>query len=80
MEMIRQTMRTPKSHEISLKVPENIQVNEPIEIIMLFKNKKESYHSKINDLKSAMHDELFLNDLKEVCDDFKDIDLEGWEK
>lgn len=45
---------------------------------MFFRKKTEDYNSKINELKKAMQDELFLSDLKEVSEDFRNVDLEEW--
>lgn len=33
---------------------------------------------KIQELKTAVKDNRFMNDLKEVSEDFKIVDLEGW--
>jgi len=47
---------------------------------MILHMNSDDYNEKINEIKNAMKDELFLNDLKEIWDDFKSIDLEeGWE-
>ncbi|MFQ5823859.1 MAG: hypothetical protein ACE5JB_07385 [bacterium] len=64
MEAIKQIVRTPKNHEIRIKIPEHIPENELVEIILFFKKKSEDFNKKINDLKAAMKDELFLSDLK----------------
>lgn len=45
---------------------------------MFFRKKPEDYGNKINELKKAMKDRLFLIDLKEASEDFKNIDLEEW--
>ncbi len=37
-----------------------------------------NYNNKINELKNAMKDKLFLSDLKQVSEDFKNVDLEEW--
>lgn len=78
MESIKQTIKTPKNHEICLKIPDHVQEDELVEIIMNFPEKSNEYNRKINELKTAVMDEQFLQDLKQVEEDFKDVDLEEW--
>lgn len=80
MEAIKQIIRTPKNHEIRIRIPKYVPENEPVEIIMFFRKKPENYDNKINELKGAMNDKLFLNDLKKVSEDFEDIDLDEWQE
>jgi len=39
---------------------------------------KKSFKYKINLLKKAISDDLFLNDLGEISSDFQNIDSEAW--
>ena len=78
METIKKIVRTPENHEIRIKVPDHVPVNDPVEIIMFIRKKPKDYDEKINEIKKAMQDEHFLNDLKEVSEDFKNIDIEKW--
>lgn len=80
MEAIKQVMRIPKNHEVRIKVPQHVPENELVEIILIIRKKTEDYKQKIDELKEAMNDRLFLNDLKEVSEEFETIDIEGWEK
>ena len=75
MEAIKQTVRTPKDHTIQLHIPQHIPENEAVEVIMLVGKHQSRFHQKISLLKSAMHDELFLNDLHELETDFKAVKL-----
>jgi hypothetical protein len=50
--------------------------NEIAGVILLLKN--ESKRMKINELRKAMQDNLFMNDLDEISRDFKEIDREGY--
>ena len=43
---------------------------------MFFRKKPGDYNNKINELKNAMKDNLFLSDLKEVSKEFENADLE----
>lgn len=66
------------NHEIQIKIPAHVPENEPVEIIMFLREKHKDYDNKINELKNAMQDELFLKDMKEIDEDFKNIDLDEW--
>jgi hypothetical protein len=79
MEAIKQIVRTPKNHEIRVKIPQHIPENELVEIIMIVRTQQTEFTQKINALKAAMRDELFLQDLQKVSQDFEVTDLEGWE-
>jgi hypothetical protein len=79
MEAIKQIVRTPRNHEILIKIPRHVPENDLVEIILIVKKKQHDFERKINELKGAMSDELFLSDLTEVSDEFEKIDLAEWE-
>ena len=79
MEAIRQIVRVSKDREIRIKIPQEIPENEIAEVILIIRKKTDSFKQKISELKEAMRDDLFLDDLKEISEDFKAADLEGWE-
>ncbi|MCZ7394145.1 MAG: hypothetical protein ABOK23_11700 [Candidatus Methanoperedens sp.] len=78
MEAVKQIVRIPKDHEIRIKVPKDIPENETIEVILIMKNRQDSFKQKIRELKNATKDKLFLEDMKEISDDFNSVDLEGY--
>lgn len=39
---------------------------------------KDSFKQKIQELKEPIKDNRFMNDLKEVSEDFNTVDSEGW--
>jgi len=78
MEALKQIVRIPKNHEIKIKVPEELPENETVEVILITK-KQESFKDKIRELKKAAKDNLFLEDLKEISEDFRAVDFEGLE-
>ena len=45
-------------------------------MILIIKKRPDNFKQKINGLKEAMRDDLFLDDLKEISEDFKAVDLE----
>ncbi|VVB87382.1 Uncharacterised protein [uncultured archaeon] len=80
MEAIKQIVRIPKNHEIKVKVPQEVPENEAVEVILIIKKRQDSFKEKIRELKKAAKDELFLEDLKEISEDFRSVDLEGLEE
>ena len=79
MEAIKQIVRIPKDHEIRIKIPSYIPENEVVEVILIIKKSQDTFKQKISELKEAMKDDRFLDDLREISEDFKAVDLEGWE-
>lgn len=76
MEAIRQIVRIPSNHEVKIKVPEHISEDELMEVILLVKKRKRSFKDKIKDLKKAVKDPMYLEDMKSVNQDFEYVDLE----
>jgi len=79
MDAIKQIVRVSKDREIRIKVPRYIPENEIAEVILIIRKKPDSFKQKISELKEAMRDDLFLDDLREISEDFKAVDLDGWE-
>ncbi len=79
MEALRQIVRIPEDHEIKIKVPQYLLKNEIVEVILIIKKRSDNFDQKIDELRNAMKDELFLSDLKEVSEDFDTIDLVEWD-
>ena len=76
----RQIIKIPENHEVRIKLPKNIPTNEIAEIILIIRGRTDDFKEKINELKKCMDDKLFQEDLKEVMEDFKNVDLEDWNK
>jgi len=79
MEAIRQVVRIPGDHELKIKVPDYLEEDDLIEIILLVKKRKQDFTEKINQMKRAALDPMFLNDIREIERDFESPDLEEWE-
>ncbi|NIM14557.1 MAG: hypothetical protein GTO45_21260 [Candidatus Aminicenantes bacterium] len=79
MEAIRQIVRIPRNHEVRIKVPEHIAEDELMEVILLVKKGKQNFKEKIKELKKAVKDPMYLEDMKAVSQDFEYVDQEGWE-
>ncbi len=45
----------------------------------MVKRTQENFKRKIKELKSAAKDGLFIDDLKDISEDFRAIDSEGWD-
>ncbi len=54
--------------------------NEIVEVILIIKKMPDSFKQKIEELKEAVRDNLFLDDLMDVSEDFITVDSEGWVK
>ncbi len=79
MEAIRQIVRIPKSHEVSIKIPDYLKEDELLEVILLVKKEKRNFREKILELKEAVKDPDFIENLEDINRDFEYADLEGWE-
>lgn len=77
MEALKQTLKIPKDHELKIKIPLNIPENETVEVILIIENRQAKFKHKINEMKKAVNDERFMEDLKEVSKDFEAVDSEG---
>ncbi len=80
MEAIKQIVRIPKNHEIRIKIPQSIPENEAVEVILIVRKKPTTFNQKVSEVREAIGDNLFLNDLRDISEDFKTLDLEGWGK
>jgi len=78
LEAIKQIVRIPKNHEIKIKVPQEFPENETIEVILIIKKRQENFNQKIQELRKAVKDNRFMNDLRETSEDFSTVDSEGW--
>ena len=79
MEAIKQIVRIPKDHKIRIKIPQYVPEDEIMEVILIIKKGSDSFKEKLRELREAARDSLFLNDLTDMAEDFKRVDLEGWE-
>ncbi len=79
MEAMRQIVRIPSNHEVRIKVPEHLAENELLEVILLVKKRKQRFKDKIQEMKNAANDPMYLADMKAVAQDFEHADLDGWE-
>ncbi|MDW7726523.1 MAG: hypothetical protein SCH70_05320 [Candidatus Methanoperedens sp.] len=78
MEALKHTLKIPKNHELKIKIPLNIPENETVEVILIIENRQEKFRHKINEMKKAVKDERFMEDLRNVSKDFEAVDSEGW--
>lgn len=78
MEVLKQILKIPGNHELKIKIPLNIPENETVEVILIIENRQTKFRNKINEMKEAVNDERFMNDLRDISKDFEAIDAEGW--
>lgn len=71
MEAMRQIVRIPSNHEVRIKIPEHIAENELLEVILLVRKRKQRFKDKINELKDAVNNPMYIEDMKSVAQDFE---------
>jgi hypothetical protein len=76
MQAIKQMVKIPKNHKLTIDIPDYIDTNQVGELILILKENKKRI--KGLDISQAMNDPLFLADLKKIKEDYKDIDSTGW--
>ena len=74
MEAIKQTIIVPATRELCIQLPEAAIAHEEAEVIVLFKSRRDDFGEKIEAMRQAANDEIFLADLKEVAQDFEYAD------
>ena len=79
MTILKQDVRIPKNHEIKIKIPDDISENETVKVIIMKNDTSLSFKEKIKQMKKAINDKHFINDLNQTRDDFSTIDFEDWE-
>jgi hypothetical protein len=72
MRAVRQIVTVPASRELRIQLPEEAVPDEEAEVIILFKRSPAA--DRLNAIREAMRDELFLADLNEVAEDFRHAD------
>lgn len=78
MRAIRKTVKIPEDREIRVKLPPEVNVNDHVEVIILIKKTSTTHQKKIDLIKEAVTDKLFLEDLRYIAEDFQIIDSEHW--
>ena len=63
---------------MGIKIPQYVPENETVEVISIIKKIPDSFKQKVEELKKAVRDDLFLDDLIDVSEDFITVDSEGW--
>jgi hypothetical protein len=66
------TYTIPKDHRLIIQLPERFKSRKKVKVII--EDIDDSRIEKINLLKKAAQDPLFLSDINETMDDFKDSD------
>lgn len=79
MEAIKHIVKIPRDHELRIKIPQHIAEDEIAEVILILRKKTDDFKRKVSEVKEAMTDTLFLEDLNEVSDRFTGVDRKGWE-
>ena len=78
MEAIKRIVRIPQNHEIKINVPKHVPENEMVEVLLIMKESSIGFKQKVNKMKEAINDRAFLEDIRDISENFKAIDLEDW--
>jgi uncharacterized protein YutD len=78
MEALRKVYKIPKDHKLTIDLPDNIDEDQLVEVIVILKNDK-TRKSKIDDIKNGVNDKAYIDDMKEVLNDYQYIDKSDWQ-
>lgn len=74
MRAVRHIVTVPASRELRIQLPEEATPHEEAEVIVLFRRSAVSADERLNAMREAARDELFLADLSETAEDFAHAD------
>jgi hypothetical protein len=77
MEAIKHLIKVPADRELKIRLPADAVTDTEAEVIVLFQSSSASPSAKLDAVREAMKDPLFLADLNEVAEDFKHADTDG---
>lgn len=77
MEALRKVFKIPKNHKLTIDLPDNIDENQLIEVILIMRSDN-SRISKIEDIKNAVKDKTYIKDMNEVLNDYQNVDMADW--
>ena len=78
MEAIKYVVRIPEKREVTIIVPPHIKANQMAELILMVRERSGDYANKVQAMKAAEGDEIFLQDLKQIAADFQAVDAADW--
>lgn len=76
MEAFKKIITVPASRELRIQLPDAAAADEEAEVIVLFKSISTSLEDKLAAMHEAASDVLYLADMNEATEDFKDADAE----
>lgn len=76
MEAFKKIVTVPASRELRIQLPDAAALDEEAEVIVLFKPASANLEDKLAAMREAASDELYLADMNEATEDFKDADAE----
>lgn len=79
MKPIKQIIKTPKNHEVLIKIPDYVKEDELIEITITPQSNPD-YEKKILQMKKSTDDPEFIKDLQTIANDFQIVDTENWDQ
>jgi hypothetical protein len=78
MEALKFRFKIPKERQLVLRIPEHIPENQMVDVFVVLDNEPAtSSRQEVLELRDAMKDQLFVQDLQEVASDFSAVDLDS---
>lgn len=75
MEVVRQNVKVSRDRKVLIELPQTAIPQQTAEVIVLFENAAPA-QDKLDQMEAAMSDPMFLADLAEIREDFRDVDLD----
>ncbi|ABO35779.1 hypothetical protein MmarC5_1482 [Methanococcus maripaludis C5] len=73
-----QKIRIPRNHRVTIEIPEFLKENEEIEIVITANPSELTLSQKLELMKMAAKDKMYLNDISEINEEYKYVDSTGW--
>jgi hypothetical protein len=77
MNTYRIETRIPDNHLLHISAP-TFTAGENVEVIILAKEQEQGFEAKIQCVKQAASDPLFLADVEHIAEDFRAVDRQDW--
>ncbi|MDQ3021569.1 MAG: hypothetical protein M3R36_13525 [Bacteroidota bacterium] len=75
MNTLKKTLRIPKDRELKIRLPDTFEIDKEVTVV-IEQQISGDHKNKIELMKKAAKDPLFLQDVEEIMEDFKHVDFE----
>ncbi|MBA2862473.1 hypothetical protein [Methanococcus maripaludis] len=73
-----QKIKIPRDHKVTIELPKFLKENEEIEIVITANPSELTLSQKLELMKMAAKDKMYLKDISEINEDFRYVDSVGW--